>query len=515
LSKVITTFFLIILISQAIECKKPKLTVAFVIDQFAYHYIDKVRPHLTGGIRDLLKKGVFYTNAYMPHAAPSTSSGHVTLSTGTYPKTHGVVGNKWLNREDKIERYEKLGVKKQYKEFAKPRSSVGLAGKLGRAIWFDYKGRQFTTSKAYFLNFPSWLNLFNQQYLAGKIPEALRWTQFHPKSLDAYNFYDITNYKFASHPFTLINNPLDTIDYRPNDNLHRPLHNGDYSELYIKTPHASQHLLDLASACLDEHLEKKSNDQLLLWISLSPLDPLGHYYGPNSKEAIDMIYHIDWQIKQFMKRVAKKIASKNVLYLLTADHGVMPIPELLQEKGMTNSIRINEPELRKKLNQYIEQKHHVSDVIAHFSTPTFYVNKNIFYRLSKEKKLIIARSIKTFLKKQPGIKEVWTPEELKNLQVEPNSINSFYKNQFYKGRSGEFICKTHPYCAITKHKSGTHHKTPYEYDTHVPLALYHKGKIEKKTIRERVCMTQVANTIAKILEIQKPSASVADPLPGV
>lgn len=535
------THFLFISLAYS---KPPRLSVIFIVDQFAYHYLDKVKPNLTGGINDLLKKGMVYKNAYMPHCHPSTGAGHVTTGTGTTPSTHGIVGNSWEKVNDKKIHYEKLNVDPKNAVFSptgmynypmsadnimvdgisdqfvlherpgrkrqvfalshKSRAAIGVAGKLGKAIWFDKEGRQFTTSKAYFDKIPEWVSNFNKKYFPQKNPPSLLWKLFYPRYKQAYNFSFISNYSFSTHPFPMINT-----DFRKTENLSR----NEYGELYIKSPHANQHLLDLAKACLDANLTNKPKDRFLLWISLSPLDPLGHYYGPYSKEVIDMIYHLDWQIKQFMKYINKKIHPDNVLYVLTADHGIAPLIELLQKKGIKNIYRINNKKIVQKLNDHIKEKHGISDVISYFLNSGFYVNK-VFHDLSADKRAQVTKSIKSFLRKQPGIKDVWTFDELNKLPVERGSIDWFFKNQLYKGRSGEFICKCHPYSMISKHERGTSHRSPYEYDTHVPLVIYQRGKYSYKIFEQKVFMTQLANTLAKIFGIAKPSASTEEPLPG-
>src|SRR5690242_21581844 len=73
----------------------PKLAVIIVVDQFAHHYLKKVRPFLRGGLKKLLDNGVEYINAHYPHAMPATAPGQTTLNTGVEPKDHGVVVNYW------------------------------------------------------------------------------------------------------------------------------------------------------------------------------------------------------------------------------------------------------------------------------------------------------------------------------------------------------------------------------------------------------------------------------------
>ena len=87
--------FLSCFFSASIFCA-PHLTVIFVVDQFAHHYIDRLAPYMRGGIKHLLKNGVVYENAYYPHAMPATATGHAALNTGCFAKDHGIVSNKWF-----------------------------------------------------------------------------------------------------------------------------------------------------------------------------------------------------------------------------------------------------------------------------------------------------------------------------------------------------------------------------------------------------------------------------------
>jgi hypothetical protein len=115
----------------------------------------------------------------------------------------------------------------------------------------------------------------------------------------------------------------------------------------------------------------------------------------------------------------------------------------------------------------------------------------------------------------PGIKQVWTYQELQNLATQPDSFEDAIKKQLFPGRSGDIIMQTYPYAIVTDCKTGTTHETAYGYDTHVPLIIFQHGAFEDRTIRQRVSMIQFANSMAEIMNIQKPSASTADILPGL
>ena len=113
-------------------------------------------------------------------------------------------------------------------------------------------------------------------------------------------------------------------------------------------------------------------------------------------------------------------------------------------------------------------------------------------------------NVKKKLTPIPGIKKIWTPEELAASWYANDQIESFYKNQMYPGRTGRLIVQPFPYCVPDDWGTGTGHRTPYEPDTHVPLILYQKHNLERRIIYDHVWTLQLAQSLAHILRIQKP-----------
>ena len=100
--KIVCLLVLFSIFELAVIAQAPKVSVVFVIDQFAHHYLRKIQPNLRGGIKFLLDNAVVYNQANYPHAGPSTAVGHTALSTGCFAKDHGVIGNKWCAKGEKI-----------------------------------------------------------------------------------------------------------------------------------------------------------------------------------------------------------------------------------------------------------------------------------------------------------------------------------------------------------------------------------------------------------------------------
>src|SRR5438477_349970 len=65
----------------------------------------------------------------------------------------------------------------------------------------------------------------------------------------------------------------------------------------------------------------------LLSVSLSTTDAIGHAFGPDSREIHDQLLHVDRWLGQFFDSLAQLVPAAGTVVVLTADHGVTPLPE--------------------------------------------------------------------------------------------------------------------------------------------------------------------------------------------
>ena len=523
--------------------KPPRLVVVMIIDQFSYSYINKLFPRLKYGLRYLLDNGVVYTNAYMPHGQPGTSTGHAGLNTGTCADYHGFTSNTWYENGEKVAcdddfsgnalvidprdgstydygksaiRLKADGISDQcalqtepsshfavYSISGKSRSAIAAAGSLGKAVWFDTGSGLFTSSKAYFDHLPEWLQQFNKYNDCNRLGSVM-WERMYPQSPYAYNFFNINNYDYARIDHSILDISLPVYDETHHKN---PYH------YFQKMPQSNQLIFDCAHACIKTHVGRKHRDRLLLWVCLSPLDKVGHQFGPDSLEAIDMVYHLDKQIQRFMRQTLRIIGKHEVVFVVTADHGVMSFPELLRDQGLQHAQRVERLKLIERINKQIEEKHDVKNLVIGFKSQELVVDPAVEETLSPEEHEEILWDMKLWALKEPGVKNVWTHDELLHLPTQPGTLEDNIKHQLFKGRNGSIIIQPDPYMVITQWNKGASHKTPYNYDTHVPVIIFNSGKFERRFVRKRVAALQLANTIAEIFNVPKPSASTYDILP--
>ncbi len=70
----------------------------------------------------------------------------------------------------------------------------------------------------------------------------------------------------------------------------------------------------------------------VLSISLSTTDAVGHAFGPDSREIHDQVLRVDRWLGEFLDALEREVPANRIVYVLTADHGVSPLPEIAVAK---------------------------------------------------------------------------------------------------------------------------------------------------------------------------------------
>lgn len=549
----IKVFYLLLLFHSILYCPLTALNVApslspaehdlvvvMIVDQLSYHQLMAIKPFVKHGFKRLFEHATVYDQARHPHACPTTATGHAALSTGTLACDHGITLNCWIDRDGNKQCYfdsrpesalfmgqgvAPYGASAQnlmvdtlsdqcllastqtspYSSYAlsyKCRAAVGLAGKRGKPIWLNPMTLRFTSSKAFFEELPPFVHRFNELYAISSI-KSWFWKRVYEADSAAYNFQQANNCDDALLPYRLI----DTTIMTQHGQSKRIKRDGlPSSTLLTMTPRANSLLFKLAHRCLRYEFKEKKCKKLLLWVSLSPLDRLGHTYGPYSHEVIDMLYHLDHQIDQFMTVVCKRYPHKKPLFVLTADHGVMPLPSHLKTQGHSDVRRIHAGSLIKAMNKKAQEICGHDRIIAKCMSNHFFCNQQLLQSLDPAVKEQVLKVLTQHLRDEPGIAAAWTFEELAKAHCPYGSREYWAQQQLFPGRTGELITLPNVHATISKHHHGATHRSPYDYDVHVPLMIYDPEK-PGKTITAPCFTTQLASTLAQRLGIPPPSAS--------
>jgi predicted AlkP superfamily pyrophosphatase or phosphodiesterase len=82
----------------------------------------------------------------------------------------------------------------------------------------------------------------------------------------------------------------------------------------------------------------------LLYLSFKSPDATGHRYGYESDEAGEVLAAVDRRVGDLVQALQAKAGERNVLVVLTADHGATPLPEL------SGGTRLRDTDLLARLN---------------------------------------------------------------------------------------------------------------------------------------------------------------------
>ncbi len=353
---------------------------------------------------------------------------------------------------------------------------------------------------------PVWLKTFNQKNRSIKDGTTLKWTLMYNENCSAYKFPEIENYDHAFLTPKKYRHKKCKIDLSKKD---------PFAE-FKRSPFASRLLCLAAKKYI--RMNYRKNNKLLVYISFSNFDQLGHLVGPDALEMADLLYHLDYQIGQVINCVNSLYGSKKSLFILTSDHGISHIPEILNKQGLKAAERIDANKMLEKISSAVEKDLGYKDIIAHFEAPQIYLKRTIVDNLSEVKQIQLYNKIKEVLLQEPYISDAWSSFDFEHNSGNINKHKHYYDlfcKQYFRGRSGNIIYLTHPHKMVSSYPTGTSHTTPYRHDTHVPLIIYQRLKFRPQQVFEPTSALNLAATQSFLMGITPPSCAEKDFLPGL
>jgi predicted AlkP superfamily pyrophosphatase or phosphodiesterase len=501
-----------------------KLVVVISIDQLPYGLFSELSGHFgKGGFRWLVEHGASFSNAQYEHAANLTGPGHAAISTGCYPDQHGIVANNWYSPETQSNVYcvEDRGVKtlgteargvsprllllstigdelKETPENSsrvisisqKDRSAILMGGKKADAAYWLVDS-QFVTSSYYMRLLPSWVAIFNRSGLATSF-FGRTWNRL--LSEEAYQGMDRDDA-----PYEGGGNGLGRTFPHPitgTDTTH-------VTSSYFGALWNSPFLNDLLIAFVKEAIvaeslgERESTD--MLFIGLSANDAVGHTFGPNSHEVMDITLRTDLLLADLFRWIDDRVGLSRTLIVLTSDHGVAPIPEYMHEKHPeVFAGRVGSNTVGARCEEFVHLPHGES-AISKVVDGNIYVDRQSLLTNGLLKDAVIML-LADSLKKEPFVSGLVTgPGE--NPNVPGTIIETRLRKNFYPGRSGDIVYALTPYFIDHSGTTGTDHGQPHQYDAHVPVILWGKG-IRPGEYTSEASPVDIAPTIARILGIE-------------
>jgi predicted AlkP superfamily pyrophosphatase or phosphodiesterase len=514
--------------SAVAQTAKPKLVVGLVIDQmrwdYLYRYNDLYGPD---GFKRLMGQGHTCENTFIPYIPTYTAIGHSCVYTGSIPALSGIVGNNWFDRRIARNVYctddstvssvgtttvegkmspqnlwvttigDELRLSNNFKSkvigvAVKDRASILPAGhSANAAYWYDDTIGRFISSSYYMNELPDWVKNFNDK----NFPSAYmskEWNTLLP--IQKYDLSTADNVTYESRI------PGETSSIFP----HKFSQTGSQRfEAFKYTPFAVTYTFDFAKEIIEKERMGSNNVTDFLAVSISPTDYVGHTFGPNSIEAEDTYLRLDRDIASFLNYLDQKIGKGNYTIFLTADHGVAHVPGFSRSHKIP-SATFNEWDLRKEINDTIQLKYGIRNVVMDLQNYQVYINTKEIEREGKDI-VVVKQAIMNLIQEKPFVLSVFEMAKAQTTTL-PEPVKTRVINSYNTKRSGDiqFIIKANYFDGGA---TGTTHGLWNPYDSHIPLLWYGWGIKPGKTNRETY-MTDIAATLASLLKIQMPNGCV-------
>ena len=356
--------------SQPAEVGSPrvKLTVLVVFDQMRGDYPERWKTlFVTDGFARLQTEGATFVNCHYPYAITTTGPGHASMLSGTCPDRHGIVNNNWYDGgasctvparcatsssppaptpKGEGSRQPGSDARGDRRGCAAPNSPQGedlrpvAQGPLRdspdrqaarRRVLVQRQVRHFdaTTPSAYH----PWVEEFNDSKAADQW-FGKDWTRFRTD-------IDYEKWSRAGHRRGRGQRHCGDGEGRPGKGLEsgrstfphpntggRAKPGKEYYEALANSPFGNELLLEFAKRCVTAERLGADDVPDLLVVSFSSNDLIGHTWGPDSQEVLDVTLRSDALVADLLGFLDAKVGKDQYLLAVTADHGICPLPEV-------------------------------------------------------------------------------------------------------------------------------------------------------------------------------------------
>tara|TARA_R110002033_G_scaffold23563_5_gene55613 strand:+ start:5123 stop:6805 length:1683 start_codon:yes stop_codon:yes gene_type:complete len=520
--------------------ERPKLVVGIVVDQMRYDYLTRFyNKYGNGGFKRLMNEGFNCKNNHFNYISTKTGPGHASISTGTTPKYHGIIGNDWFDRDLKRhvncvddDSVQPVGTSSSDGQMSPHRlltttfadenrlftqmrgKTIGISIKHRGAIlpaghsanaayWFDYENNgsgNFITSTYYMKELPQWVKDFNDSKVAAsyfKEWNTLYDTNSYTESGSDLNTFEriFNGKKTATFPYDL--NSLKT-------------QNGNY-RIIADSPFGNSLTTDFTIKSIDAENLGKDDITDVLTVSYSSTDKVGHDFGVNSKEVEDTYLRLDLDIERLLNALDAKVGKGEYTVFLTSDHGAADVPNYLISERIPAGL-FDESKMFDDLNEFLFEKVNVNNLIlSRIDNQIYLDHKKIEenHLNLKDIKELVALKLLTY----NLIDKVYTTSNINQVEGPIGFLENLLQNGHNQKRSGDvlFVYVPGTFKDTLHNRTGTDHYSGFNYDTHVPLLFFGKGIKHGQTF-QKTDIIDIAPTISAFLGISFPNASIGNPL---
>lgn len=511
--------------SAAQDSKPPKLVVHVIVSQMRYDYLKRFGHNFSDkGFRLFMNDGVLCTNARYDYMNNTTPAGIATVTSGANPSSHGIISDRWIDYTTNSPvnvvtdtKYFGVGSVETDGQFAPTKLTVSTIGdELKRhnkhskvislaldptsavlaggttadaAYWFDIHRGNWSTSTYYQERLPNWVEGYNEQRGVDAY-NAREWTLSKAPSGYVYSERSEVQSEEQKKSWVFSLTKL----FRKNNAM------DDYGRLRL-TPIGTDMLTDFAKRTVVYENLGKDDDPDLLFITVDPTRCISETYGTESMEVEDAYYRLDENLADLMEYVGVQVGKENVLFILTADHGSS---DTYRAGNRMPSGLFNVMQFKVLMNGFLNTQYGTENWVIDFANRSLYLNHRIVYEKGLNLDEMQTKAA-AFALQFRGVAQAITATSLQHNHFSGGALEKV-QNGFYPKHSGDIVLNLMPGWIEEEEGKVSMSGSMYEYDTHVPL-MWYGSKLGKNIIHTPVNMTDIAPTLARILDISQPDAT--------
>ncbi|HXX68073.1 MAG TPA: alkaline phosphatase family protein [Polyangiaceae bacterium] len=519
------------------------VVVAIVVDQLAAWVASERLPRLPpgGGFARLRREGTWVKDLTYLHSGTDTAMGHSALFSGCIPRETGIVGNSVLRSDLDPPREGSLLEDPDYRivgpsgvvltaDGRRPKNGISLArmtpdsmpqplladrlvARDPRAVvvalslkdrgaafggghrptamlWFDDDAATLVTSR------------IAAETVSASIDALPTWARpfERPSELD-HGVWKLLDPAFIA----------DNLDGIPDDQrgempdiggrvFPHSIGGPGFGKRFRATPAADALLADLGLAAVAR--ARDPEHPMLLTLSFSTNDYVGHAFGPNSWEAWDELEQLDATLDRFLRGLDALVGSDGYAIVLSGDHGIVPFPLPSRpawcapgapnpyEKPCALAGRLNSEELKRYLNDRLTARLGRSNVVRAVVESLIYLSPEALSLPATQRRqldaTLRAELIAMDVDGQRPVRDVFmtaafragcpaaADETIPALVCRTTSQQRDGGDAYVVPRPGAF------FWFRANAVEGASHGTPYRYDRTVPLLVrYPRGAAQK------------------------------------
>lgn len=484
---------------------RPTLVVMLTVDQLRPDYLTMWERQFTGGLARLMKGGAVFLNGFQDHANTETAPGHASTLSGRFPRGTGIVSNTAGvydpqfplvgARGDPASPFRFRGTTlTDWIRYASPSSRAlsvsrkdrGAILPLGRAMqpafWYAGSNGTFTTSKYYGDSLPDWVKAFNDR----RLPQ-----QWAGKTWDL--LLDPSQYTEAD--------TVATEDGGRGDNLFPHRFDSDPQRAaagFSGYPMMDQLTLSLALEGVRQMRLGAGPGTDLLAVSLSTTDAIGHRFGPDSREQHDQILRLDRYLGVFFDSLFAMRDSTRIVFALTADHAVTPLPGTKSRYPNQGTGSVNLAPAIVPLFASLRAAGVDTNAFS-YSEGILYLDDAALTRAGLRSDAV-TRTFATEVMKVRGVLRVDRVSQLAEKDTSSDYVARRWIHQIPLDVPATAVVTLRPYWYEAGVNFATH-GSPHDSDANVPIVFYGAGIKPGRNTR-RALVVDIAPTLAAILGVR-------------